>query len=328
VSLRCELTSCRRRVDCAVCAEKDFDLRIGITVVRKLARVELTGSAHDRKPLILDRSPLLSASVATGAVSFVNIVDAAYRTVRRFVLLHNRAVATMRTIRTTQMPSLKAAADRSREYWQARKRSRRPLQRPVYEWFKRVMDVGICLFLCPFVLPVIAACALAIYIEDPGPVFFRQQRTGRFGRRFNMLKLRTMCKDAEEKKKSLMHLNELTWPDFKISDDPRVLRIGKLLRKTSLDELPQILNVLSGTMSLVGPRPTSFSANTYTLWHTERLEVKPGITGLWQVSGRSDVDFDDRLRLDIQYLRRRSLWFDIKLIYRTISAVVTPKGAY
>ena len=104
--------------------------------------------------------------------------------------------------------------------------------------------------------------------------------------------------------------------------------MGRILRKTSLDELPQIFNVIMGDMSLVGPRPTSFSADTYSLWHTERLEVQPGITGLWQVSGRSDVDFDDRLRLDIEYIRKRSLMFDLTLLYRTIAAVVTPKGAY
>jgi len=186
----------------------------------------------------------------------------------------------------------------------------------------------VCLALMPVVLPVVLLCMLAIWLEDPGPVFFIQQRTGRFGRRFKMLKLRTMQKNAEELKASLLHLNELTWPDFKITNDPRVLRVGKILRKTSLDELPQIFNVLRGDMSLVGPRPTSFSANTYSLWHTERLEVKPGITGLWQVSGRSDVDFDDRLRLDIDYIRQRSFWFDLKLLYRTAVAVLARKGAY
>lgn len=202
------------------------------------------------------------------------------------------------------------------------------LHRPVYEAAKRLLDILVCLALMPFVLPVIVACAAAIRLEDPGPVFFTQQRTGRFGRRFKMLKLRTMLKNAEELKASLLHLNELTWPDFKITNDPRVLRVGKFLRKTSLDELPQIFNVLKGDMSLVGPRPTSFSANTYSLWHTERLEVQPGITGLWQVSGRSDVDLDDRLRLDIEYIRKRSFWFDLKLLYLTAVAVIARKGAY
>ncbi len=202
------------------------------------------------------------------------------------------------------------------------------LSRPVYETAKRVQDIVLCTLLLPFVLPVIALCAVAIWIENPGPVFFFQQRTGRFGRRFRMFKMRTMVTNAEELKEQLRHLNELSWPDFKIANDPRVLRVGRFLRKTSLDELPQIFNVLRGDMSLVGPRPTSFAASTYSLWHTERLEVVPGITGLWQLSGRSDVDFDDRLRLDIEYIRRRSLWFDSVLIFRTVWAVVAPKGAY
>lgn len=202
------------------------------------------------------------------------------------------------------------------------------LRRPVYDFFKRVMDIMLCLMIMPIVLPVIVLSAIAIWIEDPGRIFFPQQRTGRFGRRFRMWKLRTMVKNAEELKQSLLHLNELTLPDFKMTNDPRVLKVGKFLRKTSLDELPQIFNVLWGDMSLVGPRPTSFKAETYNLWHTERLEVLPGITGLWQVSGRSDVDFDDRLRLDIEYIRHRNLWFDICLLFRTVMAVIQPRGAY
>ena len=179
---------------------------------------------------------------------------------------------------------------------------------------KRVFDLTVSLLLLPFIFPVIAIGGLALWIEDPGPIFFTQLRTGRGGRRFRMYKLRSMVTNAEELKPQLRHWNELTWPDFKISNDPRVTRVGGILRKTSMDELPQIFNVIRGDMSLVGPRPTSFSANTYTMWHTERLEVPPGITGLWQVSGRCDVDFDDRLRLDIEYIRKRSFWFDISLI--------------
>jgi lipopolysaccharide/colanic/teichoic acid biosynthesis glycosyltransferase len=197
-----------------------------------------------------------------------------------------------------------------------------------YEISKRALDVTVCVCLLPIVLPTIGLCALAIWLEDPGPVLFRQQRTGRYGRRFRMFKLRTMVTNADALKQELMHLNELSWPDFKIANDPRVLRIGRFLRKSSLDELPQIFNVLRGEMSLVGPRPTSFDASTYTLWHTERLEVPPGITGLWQVSGRSDVEFDDRLRLDIEYIQRRSLLFDIGLLFRTVVAVLRPRGAY
>ncbi|MEJ7589948.1 MAG: sugar transferase [Planctomycetaceae bacterium] len=198
----------------------------------------------------------------------------------------------------------------------------------LYYISKRLFDVVVCFLLLPFLLPVIGICGLALWLENPGPMLFTQLRTGRGGYRFRMYKLRTMVTNAEEIKHQLRHLNELTWPDFKISNDPRVTRVGSILRKSSLDELPQIFNVIRGDMSLVGPRPTSFSANTYTLWHTERLEVQPGITGLWQVSGRSDVDFDDRLRLDIAYIRQRSFWFDLSLIYRTVVAVVKSKGAY
>lgn len=193
---------------------------------------------------------------------------------------------------------------------------------------KRLIDLALCLMMIPLILPVIAICGVALWVDNPGPIFFSQQRTGRGGYRFRMYKLRTMVRNSEELKGQLRNLNELTWPDFKISDDPRVTRIGRILRKTSLDELPQTFNVIKGDMSLVGPRPTSFSADTYTLWHTERLEVQPGITGLWQVSGRSDVDFDERLRLDIEYIRQRSLWFDMKLLYRTVAAVLRPSGAY
>lgn len=197
-----------------------------------------------------------------------------------------------------------------------------------YRVSKRTLDITICVILLPFVIPVIAVCSLALWIENPGPILFCQQRTGWRGHRFKMFKLRTMVVNAEQLKIELRHLNELSWPDFKISNDPRVTKVGRFLRKTSLDELPQIFNVLLGEMSLVGPRPTSFAAKTYKMWHTERLEVLPGITGLWQVSGRSDVDFDDRLRLDIEYIQRRSFWFDITLLFRTISAVIHPKGAY
>ncbi len=143
-----------------------------------------------------------------------------------------------------------------------------------------------------------------------------------------MFKFRTMVQNAEELKKELAHLNQLNWPDFKAADDPRITRVGAFLRKTSLDELPQLLNVIRGDMSLVGPRPTSFHANTYDLWHTERLEVVPGITGIWQVSGRSDVDFDERVRLDREYIRRQSIMLDLKILFLTISAVVLRRGAY
>jgi lipopolysaccharide/colanic/teichoic acid biosynthesis glycosyltransferase len=178
------------------------------------------------------------------------------------------------------------------------------------------------------VLPVMLACAVCIWLEDPGQVLMAQLRTGRGGKRFRMYKFRTMVKNAEELKMKYAHLNEHTWPDFKITNDPRVTRVGKILRKLSLDELPQIFNVLKGEMSLVGPRPTSFAATTYSLWHTERLEVLPGITGLAQISGRNEVDFDDRIRLDVEYIEKRSLWFDIQILAKTVLSVFAQRGAY
>jgi lipopolysaccharide/colanic/teichoic acid biosynthesis glycosyltransferase len=197
-----------------------------------------------------------------------------------------------------------------------------------YQITKRIFDIVLCILALPVVLVVTGLIAIAIWIDNPGPIFFRQMRTGKGGQRFAMFKFRTMVTNAEELKEKLAHLNELTPPDFKISHDPRVTKVGRILRKTSLDELPQVFNVLQGDMSLVGPRPTSFDVSTYSLWHTERLEVMPGITGLWQVSGRSDVDFDERLRLDVEYIERQSLWLDIQILVKTITAVFDQRGAY
>lgn len=202
------------------------------------------------------------------------------------------------------------------------------LFRREYRIAKRVFDLILCFLALPICLPLMGICALLIWLDDPGAVLFRQKRTGKGGRRFEMYKFRTMVTNAEALKQQYAHLNELTWPDFKITNDPRVTRIGRFLRKTSLDELPQIFNVIKGEMSLVGPRPTSFDMSTYSLWHTERLEVLPGITGLWQVSGRSDLDFDQRLRLDIEYIEKQNFWLDIKILIRTVTVVFTQRGAY
>jgi lipopolysaccharide/colanic/teichoic acid biosynthesis glycosyltransferase len=206
-------------------------------------------------------------------------------------------------------------------------RPRLRLFRYSYERVKRVFDVLTCIIVLPFALVLMAICAVLIYLNNPGPVLFRQPRTGKGGRRFIMYKFRSMVINAEEVKLRYAHLNELTWPDFKITNDPRVTWIGRILRKTSLDELPQLFNVLKGDMSIVGPRPTSFDVKTYSLWHTERLEVLPGITGLWQIRGRSKMNFDDRLQLDIQYVRNRSFWLDLEILFRTIPAVFTQRGA-
>lgn len=206
---------------------------------------------------------------------------------------------------------------------------KRALTGDTYQIAKRVMDVTISLLTLPLWLPLLASLALIIRITSPGaPVVFKQCRTGKGGRRFEMYKFRTMVPNAEEMKTNLVHLNELQWPDFKITNDPRVTPLGKFLRKTSLDELPQILNVLKGEMSLVGPRPTSFGPETYKLWHTHRLDVMPGITGLWQVFGRAQLEFDDRLRLDIAYIERASIRMDIYILFLTVLAVFQQRGAH
>lgn len=192
---------------------------------------------------------------------------------------------------------------------------------------KRAFDLGVCLILLPAIVLVLVASAIAVAVDSPGPIVFRQQRTGRHGRRFDMFKFRTMVVNAEELKAGLQHRSIVPAPDFKVIDDPRITRVGRFLRKTSLDELPQVLNVLRGDMSLVGPRPTSFAPSTYDLWHTERLEVLPGITGLWQVVGRNAATFDERLRLDIAYIDQMSLRLDLWILFRTAMAVVRRSGA-
>jgi lipopolysaccharide/colanic/teichoic acid biosynthesis glycosyltransferase len=192
---------------------------------------------------------------------------------------------------------------------------------------KRAFDLVFSMLTAPVWLPAIALVALAIKISAPrAPVMFAQMRTGRGGHRFHMFKFRTMVPNAEGLKQSYAHLNQLSWPDFKVENDPRVTRLGRFLRKTSLDELPQVFNVLRGEMSWVGPRPTSFGPETYAVWQTARLDVVPGVTGLWQVVGRGRTDLDERLRLDMEYIDQRSLWFDLKILFLTVGEVIRPRG--
>ncbi|HJR82142.1 MAG TPA: sugar transferase [Anaerolineales bacterium] len=207
--------------------------------------------------------------------------------------------------------------------------AKRMLTGRTYLLAKRCMDLFLVMITVPVWLPLLAIIGLIIHFTSPGaPVIFKQLRTGKGGRRFSMYKFRTMVPNAEELKQRYAHLNELQWPDFKITKDPRVTRVGRFLRRTSLDELPQLFNILIGEMSLVGPRPTSFGPETYKLWHTHRLDAIPGLTGLWQISGRAQVEFDDRLRLDIAYLERASLWLDINILVRTALAVLQSRGAH
>jgi lipopolysaccharide/colanic/teichoic acid biosynthesis glycosyltransferase len=192
---------------------------------------------------------------------------------------------------------------------------------------KRLIDLVVLAVVAPLLVPLGLLLALAVKVDSRGCVLFAQQRTGLHGHRFKMYKFRSMVANAEELKASLQHLNILEPPDFKIPNDPRITRVGRFLRATSLDELPQLLNVLYGDMTLVGPRPTSFSADLYEAWHTQRLEVPPGVTGLWQVSARHESGFDERLRLDVAYMTSMSLWTDVRIVGRTITSVVKARGA-
>lgn len=195
---------------------------------------------------------------------------------------------------------------------------------------KPVLDSALALTATLLLLPVFLAVALAIKLDDRGPIMFIQPRTGYLGRRFRLYKFRTMVTDAEALKEQLRHRNVHgpESPDFKLVDDPRITRVGRFLRKTSLDELPNLWNIVRGEMSFVGPRPTSFEASTYDMAHLPRLAVKPGLTGLWQVSGRANVGFDERTAMDIAYIRSMSPRRDLELVLKTVNAVRRQDGAH
>lgn len=194
---------------------------------------------------------------------------------------------------------------------------------------KRAMDILLSLLVLGLGWPLFFLVAVAIKLDSPGPILFAQKRIGRKGRPFTVFKFRTMYERAEREKRRLAALNEADGPLFKIRADPRVTRVGRILRRTSIDELPQVLNILLGEMSWVGPRPgTPDEVAQYQPWQRKRLEVLPGVTGLWQVSGRSDLSFEDMIRLDIYYIENWSLWLDILILLRTIPAVISGKGAY
>jgi len=194
---------------------------------------------------------------------------------------------------------------------------------------KRVMDVVICGVGLVLLSPLLALIALWVKMDSQGPVLFKQLRIGRHQKPFYCLKFRSMTVDAEARRRELEHLNEVDGPVFKIRDDPRVTRAGRILRKLSLDEFPQLWNVMTGEMTLVGPRPPlPAEVEKYEPWMLQRLEVTPGITCFWQISGRSNVTFDEWMRMDLDYIRRCSIMTDIKILVRTIPAVLFGKGAY
>jgi exopolysaccharide biosynthesis polyprenyl glycosylphosphotransferase len=194
---------------------------------------------------------------------------------------------------------------------------------------KRVTDLTLTFLALPILVPLFAVLALAIKRDSPGPVFFRQARIGRGSRRFDIFKFRTMVVDAEQRRDELLSKNEVTGPLFKIRDDPRVTRVGRFLRRTSLDELPQLINVVRGEMSLVGPRPfVVYEDVVITGWARRRLDLTPGITGVWQVMGRSDMSFEEMVKVDYLYVTRWSLAWDLKILARTIPVVLRRRGAY
>jgi exopolysaccharide biosynthesis polyprenyl glycosylphosphotransferase len=194
---------------------------------------------------------------------------------------------------------------------------------------KRVIDIVVASIMLVVLFPLLAFAALAIKFDSQGPVFFIQGRVGFNKRRFRMIKFRTMCADAEARMQEVEHLNEKSGPIFKISKDPRITRIGKWLRKTSIDELPQLINVLFGDMSIVGPRPLSVrdALRMEEAWQKRRFSVKPGLTCLWQISGRSNLSFEQWMELDLEYIDRWSLGLDGMILLRTIPAILLARGA-
>ena len=195
---------------------------------------------------------------------------------------------------------------------------------------KRLIDIIASILLLIMLMPLFALIMLLIYLSSPGPVFYKQTRVGRWGKLFTMWKFRSMYCDADARLKEIMAQNEMTGGViFKMKNDPRIIPIGRFIRKASIDELPQLWNVLKGDMSLVGPRPAlPAEVNQYSLQDRQRLEVIPGITCIWQVSGRSDIPFPQQVQLDVEYIQSQSLLLDLKLLLKTIPAVLLSRGAY
>lgn len=197
------------------------------------------------------------------------------------------------------------------------------------EAIKRGFDIFTSLAALIALSPLFLFVALLIKLEDRGPVFFAQRRVGQFGREFRMFKFRSMCLDAEKKLAEVLALNQhKEGVTFKIKNDPRITFVGRWLRKFSLDELPQLYNVLTGDMSLVGPRPPlPREVAMYSLAHRRRLAIKPGITCVWQISGRSEIDFSGQVQLDVNYIQSQGFWTDMAILLRTVPAVISGKGA-
>ena len=198
----------------------------------------------------------------------------------------------------------------------------------IYMILKRTLDIICSIIGLTLLSPIILVVAILIKLESKGPIIFSQKRVGLNGKEFDMYKFRSMVQNAEELKEKLAKQNEMSGPMFKIKDDPRVTKVGKFIRKTSIDELPQLINVLKGEMSLVGPRPSlPKEVEKFERWMLKRLDVKPGLTCYWQVSGRNNIDFEDWMKLDLQYVEDRSFLLDLKLIFKTFFVLFGDKNA-
>lgn len=202
-------------------------------------------------------------------------------------------------------------------------------QRYVYRFFKRMLDIVASIIGLIVLSPVFLIVSLAIKAEDRGPIFYSQVRLGKGQRPFKMWKFRSMIVDADKKLEKLLEQNEVEGAMFKMKEDPRITKVGRFTRKHSLDELPQLWNVLVGEMSLVGPRPPlEREVADYSEYDKQRLIVKPGCTGFWQVTARNDVDFEGMVNLDLEYIERSSILFDIGILFRTVAIIFKPNGAY
>lgn len=202
-------------------------------------------------------------------------------------------------------------------------------ERKIYLIAKRSLDILGSLLGIICLSPIFLITAIAIKLESKGNIIFKQKRVGLNGKEFEMYKFRSMVVNAEELKEKLAKENQMSGPMFKIKSDPRITKVGKFIRKTSIDELPQLINILKGDMSLVGPRPSlPKEVEQFEPWMKRRLEVKPGLTCYWQVSGRNSIDFEDWMKLDVKYVEERNFWIDIKLIFKTIGVLFGDKNAF
>ena len=198
-----------------------------------------------------------------------------------------------------------------------------------YRFTKRFFDILASLIGLIILSPVFLIVAIAIKVDDGGPIFYNQERIGKNGKEFKMYKFRSMKVNADQELEKLIHKNEVDGAMFKMKDDPRITRVGKFIRKTSIDEFPQLLNVLLGQMSIVGPRPPlPREVKMYTDYDWQRLYVRPGCTGLWQVTVRNSVGFHEMVNIDLEYIQKRGFWLDIKIMFKTIKIIFVPNSAY